>query len=262
VVALDRQFYDVLQALVSPSGGSSATETALAAVTGTPRKGAYLAALIEEGWLDGAVEREPGGSVRAVFVRAISATGRTALAEKLARAAGQEGLATLGQLVQRVTGEVSPIDVVELERLMGCGLVRAGNPFTLTELGEFLLAEEARRPPPASTTIIQGVMNSQVAVSSSLIKGNVSITEQSLDRSDAVAAVEELRSRVVELELNQEARDEILADLATIRSQLDSPRPKRSIIHACAANVQAILQGAAGSAADVGLIEIVKRLMS
>jgi hypothetical protein len=155
-----------------------------------------------------------------------------------------------------------PVDTVELDRLRGSGLVRTGNPLKLTELGELLLDEQARRSAPTSTTIIQGVVNSQIAVGSSRIKGDISIIEQPMERSDFIAAVEELISRVVELELGQQAVDEVLADLATIRSQLDSPRPKRSIIRACATNVQAVLQSAAGSAVYVGLIEILKRLMS
>jgi hypothetical protein len=261
VVTLDSQFYDVLRAVISLPDGSACTERALAAVTGSRHGETYLASMIEEGWLEGAVERGPSGNVRAVFVRAISSAGRTALAERLAHSAGQGGLATLGQVARREAGDALQVDVVELERLKGFGLITTDSGPRLTELGELLL-NAARQSLATNTTIIQGVTNSQVAVGSSRIKGDISIIEQPLERSDLIAAVHDLARRVEELELGQEAEEEILADLATIRSQLDSPRPKRRIIRACAENVQAVLQSAVGSAVYAGFIEVLKRLMS
>lgn len=171
-------------------------------------------------------------------------------------------MATLGQVARRAAGEVLSVDTVELDRLRSFGLIMPDNPLTLTELGELLLSAEATRSRNSSTTIIQGVTNSQVAVGSSRIKGDISIIQQPLENSALIAAVEELSRKVAELELERGTEEEIRADLATIRSQLDSPRPKRSIIRACAENVQAVLQSAVGSAAYVGFAEILKRLMS
>jgi hypothetical protein len=242
--------------------GSSCTDRARGVVAGARQGEKYLAAMIEEGWLEGAVEREPAGDVRAVFIRAISTAGRAALIEKLAHFAGREGLDTLGQVARRMAGEARSVDAAELDRMRSFGLVMAGNPLALSDLGELLLSAEARQSVATPTTIIHGVTNSQVAVGSSRIKGDISIVEQPLERSDLIAAVEELASKIAELELREESGEEILADLATIRSQLASPKPKRSIIRACAENVQAVLQSAVGSAVYAGFIEVLKRLMS
>lgn len=263
MVALDRQFYDVLRAVMSSSpDGPSCTERAGAAVTGAYQREKYLAAMLDEGWLEGTVERESAGEVRAVYVRSISAAGRTALIEKLAHSAGQEGLAALNQLARRGPDEVRSMDAGEFDHLRSVGLVMPGSPPALTDLGELLLNTAARQSQATNTTIVQGVTNSQIAIGSSRIKGDITIIEQPLERSNLIAVVEELANRISALELRDEVQEEILADLATIRSQLDSPKPKRSIIDACTQNVQAVLQSAVGSAVYAGFIEILKRLMS
>lgn len=263
MVALDHQFYDVLKAVISsPPDGSAGTDRALSAVTGASQRKEYLAAMLEEGWLEGAAQRAPAGDVQAVYIRSVSPAGRAALIEHLAFWAGEDGLAVLSQVARRMTDEAPAIAARELDRLSRAGLLGPNRPPALTDLGELLLGAVARGSLSAGTTVVQGVTNSQVAIGFSRIEGDISVTAQPLEIPDLIAVTQALAARVAELGLPEETEQEVLADVATIRSQLDSPKPKRNIIHACATNIQAVLQGAVGSAVFAGFAEILRRLMS
>jgi hypothetical protein len=257
VVVLDPRFYAVLRAAVSASAdASSCTERVAGVLADTRDARAYLAEMVDDGWLEGAIDRGPVGEVRGVYVRSLSAAGRHALVERLSRSAGPGGLQTLG----RIATESQAIDMAEASRLKTLGLVMKSG--ALSELGALLLSSQSSWFAGANTTVIQGISNSQVAVGASHIEGSLSVSERPLDLSDLKAAVEELTSRVAGLELLEDTHDEVMADLASIRIQLDSPKPKRAVIHACAENVRAVLQGAVGSAVYTGLLEALKRLMS
>lgn len=257
MVALDDRFYAVLRAAVlSSAGASSCMDRVVSALAGEPNVREYLAAMVDDGWLEGAVDRGATGEVRGVYVRGSSATGRRALVDGLSRAAGPGGVMTLGQ----IAGRSREVDSMEAGRLRALGLVMPGG--AVSELGTLLLSAQASRSLAANTTVIQGVSNSQIAVGMSSVEGRISVSEQSLDLFDLKAAIEELARRVAGLELREDINDELLADFASIRSQLDSPRPKRAVIHACAENIRAVLQGAVGSAAYAGFLEVLKRLMS
>jgi hypothetical protein len=257
LVALDDCFYKVLNAALSTaSPGSACHARVVAALPNAADAHEYLAAMVDEGWLEGLVERGPTGRVDGVFVQTISTTGRRELIDRLAYSAGHGGLHTLGQVARQ-----SPsVDEAEVARLIALGLISPAGG--LSDLGALLLTAEARQSVLTGTTVIQGVTNSQVAVGASRVEGNLSVNEAPLDRADIISALEEIANRVAELELRHDVSDEILADLATIRSQLDSPKPKRAIISACAENVRAVLQGAVGSAVYVGFLEVLKRLTS
>lgn len=257
MVVLDSRFYAVLRAAVSSSvGASSCTERVADVLAETRDAQEYLAEMVDDGWLEGVVDRAPAGEVRGVYVRAASAAGRRALVERLSHSAGPSGLQALAQ----IASESQAVDTAEASRLSTLGLVMQSG--AVSDLGTLLLSAESSRSLPANATVIQGVSNSQVAVGMSHVEGSVSINERPLELPDLKDAVEELARRVAGLELQENTYNEVMADLASIRSQLDSPRPKRAVIHACAENARAVLQSAVGSAVYTGLLEALRRLMS
>jgi hypothetical protein len=62
------------------------------------------------------------------------------------------------------------------------------------------------------------------------------------------------------LGLNAENAAELQADIATIRAQLNSPRPKPEIIRQSLRTARAILEGATGSLAASGLLELLQHI--
>ena len=257
MVALDDRFYAVLRATFSSSpAGSSCMERVVGALASKRDARDYLAAMIDDGWLEGSVDRGAAGEVLGVYVRGGSAVARRTLAERLSRSAGPGGVVALGQ----IASESLVADTMQISRLRELGLVMPNG--AVSDLGALLLGAGTTQSLSANTTLIQGVTNSQVAVGMSHVEGSVSVTEQPLQVSILRAAIDELASRVADLDLREDVNGEILADLASIRSQIDSPKPKRAVIHACAENVRAVLQGAVGSAVYTGILEVLKRLLS
>ena len=64
------------------------------------------------------------------------------------------------------------------------------------------------------------------------------------------------------LVLNEEARNELKADIDTIESQINSPKPKHSIIREGIKSVRNILEGAAGSVLAAELLKMLFKLGS
>ena len=261
MVSQDQWFYNLLRAIISmPSENMSSTDSARQALAGGNFKiDDYIADMIDERWLDGAVERDVSGRVSAVFVHSVTERGRLALSEHIAHSVGQHGLEILKVMGTTPNSNISDLNRVDLARLYDLGLITLSDSVSLSRLGEFLIrAREAR--PGSGATIIQGVNNSQIALGSSWISGSLSVLGNQSEIAEVQAAVEELTSKVKVLQLSYEIEAEVLADLATIRSQLNSPKPKRNLIHACAENIQVVLQGVVGNAAFAGIVELIQRL--
>ncbi len=73
--------------------------------------------------------------------------------------------------------------------------------------------------------------------------------------------VQEVRRRLDELSLTNEAREEITAELATLESQAASPNPKQVIIREAAGSVRRIVEGAAGGVATTLLQQLAQFLL-
>lgn len=80
--------------------------------------------------------------------------------------------------------------------------------------------------------------------------------------------VSDLRQAFAELDLPDEQRDEVEADLATVEAQLASPNPKPGVVRECLTSVRSVLEGAVGSGLATtaphlpALIEHITRLLS
>ena len=68
----------------------------------------------------------------------------------------------------------------------------------------------------------------------------------------------EYDARASELNLPSPQAEELAADIATVRTQVESPRPKKNIIIESLHSARTILELTAGSAAAVGLLDALK----
>lgn len=116
------------------------------------------------------------------------------------------------------------------------------------------LAPEPRDPPGGAqlwpSTIIGDVYNFRDVIAPSQIGGHGNtqhVTLSSLDHQAVQQLVDALRELLPQLPLAEDDRAEIDADIATITSQLASPRPKPAIIRGALESVQPILLGVAGN---------------
>jgi hypothetical protein len=100
---------------------------------------------------------------------------------------------------------------------------------------------------------IGSMTNSQVQQRTS---GSIQ-TLTSVDVDGLGALLTELRARIAELDLREEERAEVEADLTTIDAQLGSPQPKAAILRESLASVRSIVEGAVGG----GLVMASPQLM-
>jgi hypothetical protein len=85
--------------------------------------------------------------------------------------------------------------------------------------------------------------------------------EMSIGDLDLGAVHEFLRefdARAAELDLPSPEAAEVKAEIATVKAQLSSPKPKRNIIAESLRSVRTILEVTSGSAAAVGLLDLLK----
>jgi hypothetical protein len=81
-----------------------------------------------------------------------------------------------------------------------------------------------------------------------------------LDLDGVRRFVEQYDDAEPSLDLEPESAAEAQADIATIRAQLNSPKPKPEIIRQSLQSVRAILEGATGSMAASGLLELLQHI--
>jgi hypothetical protein len=106
-------------------------------------------------------------------------------------------------------------------------------------------------PPVVSVINIQGnVIGSPIQSGSPGAKQDVSLEISLGNIRDFLSQLEQTAPT---LELPAEASQELAAEIATLRAQVDSPKPKRHIIRESLQSVRAILEGAGGNMTAAGL---------
>jgi len=128
--------------------------------------------------------------------------------------------------------------------------------------------EAARRQPergtrefPAAVTlnIIGEMHGSQAQIGS---HGSTQVgTFRAFDIDAVRAFAGQLETRLHELELREDDRDELQSDLASLQAQVTSPRPKEAVIRPLLGSMRTVLLGAAGSAAGGALLGAINQLM-
>lgn len=85
--------------------------------------------------------------------------------------------------------------------------------------------------------------------------GSTQVFEHSEGELDDIRdLIKELQSSVSSLGLEPEIIKELRHDIATLEAQLDSPKPKLTIIHESFRSIRNIVEGAAGSALTTGIL--------
>jgi hypothetical protein len=110
-------------------------------------------------------------------------------------------------------------------------------------------------PPAVSIIHVEGdVIGSAIQGGSPGEQQQVSIGE--LDLAAIERFLAELEARAPEIGLPETEGKELSSEIATIRAQLESSRPKKPIIHESLHSIRTILEGAAGVATATGLLNL------
>jgi hypothetical protein len=98
-------------------------------------------------------------------------------------------------------------------------------------------------------------------IDSPIIAGNQNTTVSIKHEGDKIrkfiSALEGIKNA---LELSTEKQNELKADIVTIKTQIASPNPKRTILHESLQSIIHVLEGAAGNVTASTLLEIAKHI--
>lgn len=113
---------------------------------------------------------------------------------------------------------------------------------------------------------VVNIINISHMEGSQIQQGTTQSTQtQSIDinnKNDIHDFIEMLKTKIPELNLNEDDKLEIEADMASVQSQLMSSRPKKNILNECIRSIQRALEGAAGSVVAQQLIPLIPPLLS
>ncbi len=105
--------------------------------------------------------------------------------------------------------------------------------------------------PPVNIINVQSMVNSNIQQASPAAVQDVDYSEENIASLRTVLG--EIESKLGELKLSAEKKEEFAADLASLKGQLASPKPKSGIIRETLKSIRAILDGAAGSLVAAGI---------
>ena len=156
-------------------------------------------------------------------------------------------------------GEADRID----DYLRAEGLIEAtglGGTIGITHRG-IVEVEAAMTKPDEATEYFPPVnfIHVEQMIGSQIQQGTNQSTQTLSYSSNELAAiaklVEDLKSQLAGLNLETEPEAQAKSDIATIETQIKSPRPKSIIVTECLKSLRAILEGTAGSIIATGLLQ-------
>ena len=108
-------------------------------------------------------------------------------------------------------------------------------------------------------TAAAGVVFNIGSMSNSQIQGGTSGSTQAfevseIDLDEMRSLVKDIHASVSSLNLGPPERDELTQEIATLKAQLGSPKPKSAILRESSRSVRNILEGATGSALATGIL--------
>ncbi len=219
-----------------------------------------VARLIDQGLLDGAIERGPDGTVRHVSVRALSHAGHERLLDGVGAALSVPTRRALAALaapgLNAAPGGSLPEPIAS--ELLEYELVLPAAPHDLTSRGMAVLAHLQAQQARGNVTIVGDVSGSQIAGAGSVISGTVNNADPAMARLAGV--IGQVLVQLNELPLAPEQAAQVKADLETARSQAMSPAPRRGVIGECLSSARAVLEGVAGNAAFASLLDLLQHL--
>jgi hypothetical protein len=98
------------------------------------------------------------------------------------------------------------------------------------------------------------------AIQSGSPGAQLEMTVGDIDIEEIRGFLNELESRTADLELPEAEGQELAAEVATVRAQIDSPRPKKQIIRESLHTIRSILEGVSGNLAAAPLLELLKHI--
>jgi hypothetical protein len=114
-------------------------------------------------------------------------------------------------------------------------------------------------PPAISVVNVQGsVIGSAIQSGSPGAHQEVSVGD--LDLGAVSEFLREFDARAAELDLPSPAAEELAAEIDTVKAQLRSPKPKLHVIRESLISARAVLEVATGSAAAVGLLDLLQHV--
>jgi len=137
-------------------------------------------------------------------------------------------------------------------RLEADGIIGEGMSFSKEE------KEKAQSITYNIKNYIEGVVQSQIQIES--VAGNQNLVVSQFDVSKLKEVIQALRASAGEIDLEENAKAELAAEIQTLESQAASPKPKTSIIRESLLSVKSILEGAAGSLVASGLLSQIGKL--
>ncbi|MCB9833054.1 MAG: hypothetical protein H6807_11335 [Planctomycetes bacterium] len=124
--------------------------------------------------------------------------------------------------------------------------------------------EDAQRHPDKPTdhfpSNVINILNINAPVTGSAIAQGSEGSRQSVhierERTGQIRAVlEEIKAAMDQLGLDQNRREELTADIESAQAQLESPKPKRTIVRECLSSVRSVLEGVAANVLAHGLVQ-------
>ncbi len=113
-------------------------------------------------------------------------------------------------------------------------------------------------PQSSSITVHGSVYNSNLQQGDGL---TATINYKAME-SDVLRVLAGIERSIDDLGLSQADKGELVADVGTVKAQLNSPNPKTSVITECFRSIRHVLEHAGGAAMAHGLVAEVVRLLS
>jgi hypothetical protein len=114
-------------------------------------------------------------------------------------------------------------------------------------------------PPAVSIVNIQGDMIGS-AVQSGSPGARQEVSSGDLDLGVVREFLRQFDAQAAQLDLPSPAAEELAAEIATVKAQVQSPKPKTGIISACLTSARSILEHASGGVAAAGLLDLLQHL--
>ena len=113
--------------------------------------------------------------------------------------------------------------------------------------------------PPVNFIHVEQMIGSQIQQGTN--QSSQVFTYSANDYEAITEFIAELKNQFSELKLDAETKAEVEADIATIKSQIKSPRPKSIVIRECLASLRKILESVASSIIAASLLSHISALI-
>ena len=125
-------------------------------------------------------------------------------------------------------------------------------------VGEGLSFSDAEKEAASSVTInVENMTGSQIQAGTSNSSQSMTSTINIQQINDFVKQLEE---SLPDLALDDDTAQEVSSEIATIKAQVSSPKPKEGIIKSSLGTIKRVLEGAAGNMTAQGLMRLIENI--